>query len=86
MAATSSSSESAGPVILSPHRVECDVSRPVSIGTKLSSSLTSHESIKAAVQMSTTRRGKVLPIESFAGEGVDMLFEEWLPSFERTAT
>ena len=28
----------------------------------------------------------MLPIEPFAGEGVDMLFEEWLPSFERTAT
>ena len=35
------------------------------------------------VQISTTRRGKAPPIEPFTGEEVDMLFEEWLPSFER---
>ena len=82
-----SSSERVDRVILSPHRVEGDVSRPTFSETKLDSSLTSHgSSIEQTVQISTTRRGKAPPIEPFAGEGVDMLFEEWLPSFERAAT
>ena len=33
----------------------------------------------------STRHGKAPPVETFAGEGTDMLFEEWLPSFERVA-
>ena len=32
------------------------------------------------------RVGKAPPLEPFVGEGADMLFEEWLPSFERVAT
>jgi len=28
------------------------------------------------------RHGKAPLVETFAGEGIDMLFEEWLPSFE----
>ena len=77
MMATSNRSEYADRVILSPHRVEGNASRTTMTATSLDSS---------TVQISTTRRGKVPPIEPFTGEGVDMLFEEWLPSFERTAT
>jgi len=31
------------------------------------------------------RHGKAPPVDTYAGEGADMLFEEWLPSFERVA-
>ena len=34
----------------------------------------------------TIRRGKAPPVEPFTGEGVDTLFEEWLPTFEWVAT
>ena len=77
MTATSNRSEYADRVILSPHRVEGNASRTIMTATSLDSS---------TVQISTTRRGKAPPIEPFTGEGVDILFEEWLPSFERTAT
>ena len=30
-----------------------------------------------------SRVGKAPPLEPFVGEGADMLFEEWLPSFEK---
>lgn len=33
------------------------------------------------MQIPTIRRGKAPPIEPFTGKGVDMVFEEWLPSF-----
>ena len=33
----------------------------------------------------TARHGKAPPVEIFAGEGKDMMFKEWLPSFERVA-
>jgi len=33
-----------------------------------------------------TQRGKAPPVEPFTGEGVDTLFEEWLPTFEWMAT
>ena len=33
-----------------------------------------------------SRVGKAPPLEPFVDEGADMLFEEWLPSFERVAT
>ena len=85
-ATASSSSEHAERVVLSPHRVEGNVSRPILNAARLDSPLTSRGSIEQTVQISTTRRGKAPPIEPFAGEGVDMLFEEWLPSFERAAT
>jgi len=29
------------------------------------------------------RKGKALPVDLFSSEGSDLLFEEWLPSFER---
>ena len=88
-ATTNGSSENSVTVIL-PHRVEWDaLSRPVSTRKILDSPLVSHSIInEPAIQMCTTytRRGKAPPIEPFVGEGADMLFEEWLPSFERVAT
>ena len=33
-----------------------------------------------------SRVGNAPPLEPFVGEGADMFFEEWLPSFERVAT
>ena len=41
---------------------------------------------KPAILMPTTRMGKAPPLEPFVGEGADMLYEEWLPSFERVTT
>ena len=32
------------------------------------------------------RKGKAPPVDPFSSEGSDLLFEEWLPSFERMAT
>jgi len=32
------------------------------------------------------RKGKAPPVDSFAGEGSDLLFEEWLPAFKHMAT
>ena len=33
----------------------------------------------------TSRVGKVPPIDTFTGENCDVLWEDWLPTFERVA-
>ena len=84
MTATASSrSEHTGREILLPHRVQGD---PRLTATNIHCSLSSYGSSSEPTVQILTRRGKAPPIEPFTGEGVDMLFEEWLPSFERTAT
>ena len=61
-----------------------DASRARLTPTTTHHSLSSYSSSsEPRVQFPTSRRGKAPPIEPFTGEGVDMLFEEWLPSFER---
>ena len=35
--------------------------------------------------MPTTRKGEAPSLEPFIGVGVDILFDQWLPSFERVA-
>ena len=43
-----------------------------------------HPSHQVAARPSS-RKGKAPPVDSFASEGSDLLFEEWLPAFERMA-
>ena len=54
--------------------------------SQLSSLLTGHDSVEAAVQISTTRRGKVPLVEAFTGDEATVHCDNWLPTLERAAT
>ena len=71
-------SEHIGREIVSPHRVQDDTSRARLTATTHHSLSSYSSSSEPRVQFPTSRRGKAPPIEPFTGEGVDMLFEEWL--------
>ena len=83
-ATASGRSEHVDREIVSPHRVQDGTSSGRLTATTTHHSLSSYSrSSESGVQFLTSRRGKAPPIEPFTGEGIDMLFEEWLPSFER---
>ena len=84
MATASGRSEHIDRAIVSPHREQNDTSRARLTATTHNSLCSYSSSSEPRVQFPTSRIGKAPPIEPFTGEGVDILFEEWLPSFERT--
>jgi len=58
----------------------------VSYDSDESNTYTEYQSNHQVMVQPVVRKGKAPPVDSFASEGTDLLFEEWLPAFEHMAT